>query len=51
VPSLFGAAAGVPDDLDLASIASLGLDGLEALEGLEALGLDLGSGGAGEAGA
>jgi flagellar biosynthesis/type III secretory pathway protein FliH len=48
-PSLFGAAAGVPDDLDLEALTTLGLDELEGIEGLEVLAL--GSGGTGEAGA
>lgn len=48
-PSLFGASAGVPDDIDIDALASLGLDGLEAFEGLE--GLDPGPAGEPEAGA
>lgn len=52
-PALFGASAGVPDDIDLEALAGLGLDGLGGgFEGLEALGgfdgLDV-AGGAGEA--
>jgi flagellar biosynthesis/type III secretory pathway protein FliH len=48
-PSLPGAGADLSDDLDLEALATLGLDGLEDFEGLG--GLDLGSGGTGEAGA